>query len=482
MATGVQRLVDGAAARLTNFGRNVSFQPGVLVSPENSRQVVEYLERYRGRNLRAVGSLHSWSTAAVGEDVVLDLRRLNDVSLRIGADGSVCVEAGAGCTVDQILDYLHAHGGYTLPAYGIIGRQTVAGAMATATHGAARSSLSHFVEAVRVAAYDATGTARTYDWNQGDDLRAARCALGCMGIVLSVRLRTEDDFLIAENTVWLASIDEVLVREGDDPLQQFFLIPWSWQWFVRLRHRAASDAGPSRNASWQRIVRLVGVDIGFNGVVRLLTWTPRWSPAIRWLFRRLFPLVARSDQRVVDHSRKLLTMRNDLYVHVEMELLVPAEHVVHAASFLEWVLKACGGESLPIPPILASDRFGEDPGDALARLRGQYVHDYPITFRRVLRDDALISMTSGDEAEAWYAVSLVSYRRNREPFLAMAAFVARAMASAYRARPHWGKICPLDGQAIAALYPELPRFRARCAALDPDRVFVNRFASELLGF
>lgn len=157
MATRVQQLEDGAAARLTNFGRNVSFQPGVLVTPENSRQVVEYLERYRGRKIRAVGSLHSWSVAAVGEDVVVDVRRLNEMSLRIGDDGSVSVEAGAGCTGDQVLDYLHTHGGYTLPAYGIIGKQTVAGAMATATHGAARSSLSHYVEAVRVAAYDDTG-------------------------------------------------------------------------------------------------------------------------------------------------------------------------------------------------------------------------------------------------------------------------------------------------------------------------------------
>jgi len=478
----VQQLEDGAAARLTNFGRNVSFQPGVLVTPENSRQVVECLERYRGRNVRAVGNLHSWSTAAVGEDVVVDVRRLNEMSLRIGGDGRVSIEAGAGCTVNQVLDYLHTHGGYTLPAYGIIGTQTVAGAMATATHGAARSSFSHYVEAVRVAAYDGTGEARTYEWDHGDALRAARCGIGCMGIVLSVRLQTEDDFLIAENTAWLASIDEVLVHEGDDPLQQFFLIPWSWKWFVRLRHRTACGVRPSRNAPWQRMVRLVGVDIGFNGIVRLLTWTPRWSSAIRWLYRRLFPLVARSGQRVVDHSRKLLTMRNDLYVHVEMELLVPAEHVVHGASFLEWVLRACGGESLPIPSILASDRFGEDVAAVLARLLGHYVHDYPITFRRVLPDDTLISMTSGDEAEAWYAVSLVSYQRDREPFLEMAAFVARVMASAYRARPHWGKICPLDRHAIAALYPQLSRFRAQCAAVDPDRVFVNGFTSQLLGF
>ena len=64
----------------------------------------------------------------------------------------------------------------------------------------------------------------------------------------------------------------------------------------------------------------------------------------------------------------------------------------------------------------------------------------------------------------------------------MAGFMATAMASAYRARPHWGKICPLDTEAIAALYPALPQFRAHCASVDPEHVFVNDFARRALGF
>ena len=54
--------------------------------------------------------------------------------------------------------------------------------------------------------------------------------------------------------------------------------------------------------------------------------------------------------------------------------------------------------------------------------------DQAITFRKVLPDETLISMTSGQE-DAWYAISLVTYQRDLEPFLAMAAFVARSMAA-----------------------------------------------------
>lgn len=110
------------------------------------------------------------------------------------------------------------------------------------------------------------------------------------------------------------------------------------------------------------------------------------------------------------------------------------------------------------------------------------MRDYPITFRRVLHDDTLISMTSGDEAEPWYAISPITDQGDLNPFFRMAGFVATLMASAYRARPHWGKLCPLDGEKISALYPALPQFRALCAAVDPHQVFVNSFARNALGF
>ena len=219
-----------------------------------------------------------------------------------------------------------------------------------------------------------------------------------------------------------------------------------------------------------------------NGAVRLLSGKLAWWAGVRWFYRRVFPLVARSGMHVTDHASEILKMRHDLYIHVEMELFVPASHVTHAAAFVEWVLRWCGGESPEMPEALTGDDFGRDARGEVGALRGTYVHDYLITFRRVLSDDTLISMTSGDEADAWYAISLITFQDDRRPFLRMAAFMAAAMASAYRARPHWGKICPLDAEDIQALYPALPRFRALCASVDPNQVFVNDFARRVLGF
>ena len=77
-------------------------------------------------------------------------------------------------------------------------------------------------------------------------------------------------------------------------------------------------------------------------------------------------------------------MRHDLYSHVEMELFVPAPHVAHAAAFVAWVLRWCGGESTRCPRRWRSDDFGRDVVARSEDLRGTYVHDYLVTFRQVL--------------------------------------------------------------------------------------------------
>jgi len=469
---------------LTNFGKNIRFQPKHLLTPRNERDVLASLDEYRGRRVRAIGHLHSWSELVVGDDVVFDVRNLSAISLTSEPDSTTHATIGAGCTINSAIDYLQQHGGYTLPTYGMFGGQTVAGAISTATHGSGRSSMSHYVTGVRVAAFDKdSGKARVYEWERGDELRAARCGLGCTGILLSVKWRVEPDYLIEELTQWYARVDEVLAQERDYPRQQFYLIPWSWKWFAQHRRPVAREtgAGPTFAARLQRVLRRVGVDILFNGTVRLLSGTLGWSSAVQFVHRRLFPLIARSGTRIIDRPRDILMMRHDFYTHVEMELFVPARVVAPAAEFLEWVLRSCAGESLPAPETL-SGYLGPNVTEELEALRGEYVHDHAITFRRVVRDDTLMSMTSGDRDDAWYAMSLVTYQRDLSAFRSVAGFVARTMASVFAARPHWGKLCPLEAGQIAALYSALPRFRACCAEVDPDQVFVNDFARRVLGF
>ena len=90
-------------------------------------------------------------------------------------------------------------------------------------------------------------------------------------------------------------------------------------------------------------------------------------------------------------------------------------------------------------------------------------------------------MARGGE-EPSYALSFISYARpaERGGFLEFADFLAQSTSRLFDARPHWGKICPLDAATVAALYPELPKFRAICREFDPHGCFRNRWTAKIL--
>ncbi len=87
-----------------------------------------------------------------------------------------------------------------------------------------------------MAAYDPeTGKAKIYEWKDGPELRTARCALGCMGIILSVTFRCVPKYYVEETVSRYDTLAEVLAHEREFPLQQFILVPYLWSYFVYQR-------------------------------------------------------------------------------------------------------------------------------------------------------------------------------------------------------------------------------------------------------
>jgi hypothetical protein len=106
----------------------------------------------------------------------------------------------------------------------------------TGTHGSGKPSLSHYVASVRLAAYDATtGKAKIFEFREGNPLKAARCALGCMGVVLSLELETVKTYMVEETVAWHQTLDEVLALYPECPLTQFILVPYRWAYVASER-------------------------------------------------------------------------------------------------------------------------------------------------------------------------------------------------------------------------------------------------------
>lgn len=358
-----------------NFGGNQRWYTR-RYQPASEAEVLDILARHSGATIRALGSRHSWSSIGADAEVSLDMSRLDTVEL-IERDGETLVRVGAGCRLQDLLERLRPSE-RTLPTLGAIRKQTVSGAISTGTHGSGRQSLSHYVARVRAAVFDAaSGQPRIREFAGGPELAAARCGLGCMGVILSVDLPTVPKFKIAESIRIHASLEEILRLYPEQPLTQFLWTPYSWVWVAFERR----PVGTPRLSPWQRararLIRaanLVLVDYGFH--LGVLASRRLGLGAVR-LFYRLAPRVQLKYRGRVDDSEAVLTMEHDLFRHEEMELFVKESDLPRALAVVRAAIEVCAGTAAPLPPEVEKALRDADAHDALLALRGSYLHHYP---------------------------------------------------------------------------------------------------------
>ena len=471
---------DGTPRRIANFGGNQVWQARCY-QPRDEQEVLDILQRHRGDRIRALGALHSWSDVAVSPDVALDMSQLDAVQ-PVTRNGETFVQVGAGCRLQDLLERLHAATNRTLPTLGAIKRQTISGAISTGTHGSGKPSLSHFVTAVRVAAYAAGGKPVIMRHDGGDGLLAARCALGCMGVILSVEMATVQKYLVEETIRWHRSLPDLLARYSERPLTQFILVPYVWAWLawerrpVAMRERTFGE----RLKAWLiRASGTVNVDVFFHLMLKAALLFG--DAAAKTLMRQL-PWLMLANVTRIDHAEHVLTLYHHLFRHEEMELFVPESRLADAVEVLHAAVDVFAGETASVPEPVAEMLRGKNLYDGLMRHHGTYVQHYPLFFRRLLREDTLISMGAG-APEPLYSISVFTYLApdKRGAYNAFCAWLARAMNALFDARPHWGKHFPLGQADVARTCPGLPTFRQICRAHDPHGAFRNAYTERVLG-
>src|SRR3954447_10301590 len=139
-----------------------------------------------GLTVRAVGSGHSFTDAACTDGVMVSLDHLRQI---VDVDRlSGLVEVQGGIKLDALGGLLAQHG-LAMENLGDIAVQSLAGAISTATHGTGLNypNLSQQVQALRI--ITATGEVLSVDDSDPDTFRAARVAIGSLGVISTVTLR-----------------------------------------------------------------------------------------------------------------------------------------------------------------------------------------------------------------------------------------------------------------------------------------------------
>lgn len=422
----------------TNWAGEQRCAPARVERPGSQEELGAAVARAAGEGLsvRAAGSGHSFTDVACTDGVMVDLRRMRRVLDTDPGTGLVTVEAGI--TLHELGRELAARH-LAMENQGDIDRQTLAGALATGTHGtgARFGNLSSQVAGMRVV--DAAGEAVDLE---GQDLLAGRVGLGALGVVCSVTLRCVPLFTIRRVDEprplrqTLERFDEL--AEGNDHFE-FYVFPYSETAIVRLSQRG--DFPPEPKDPRKEFVQEVLLE---NTVVDLAGRVGRRFPGLVPRINRGFDR-ALSRQVKVDRGHRVYASRRKVKF-TEMEYAVPRLRGVEA---VERVLELVARRRLPVA--------------------------FPIEVRVVAGDDAFLS--PAHERDAVY-VAVHQYRGME--FETYFRAVERIMDD-LGGRPHWGKRHYQVASTLRERYPAWDRFAAVRARLDPHGRFANEYTDRVLG-
>jgi len=175
---------------LKNWAGNLEYSTGNVHYPKSIEDVQEVVKKCK--SLKALGSRHSFNKIADSTENQVSLRELNKVISLDAASKTVTIEAGM--RYGELAPYLHEKG-YALHNLASLPHITVAGAVATATHGSGVTSgnLSTGISAIEFV--NAAGDLVTLSkQNDGEQFNGAVVALGALGVVTKLTLDLQPTF------------------------------------------------------------------------------------------------------------------------------------------------------------------------------------------------------------------------------------------------------------------------------------------------
>jgi xylitol oxidase len=414
-----------------NWAGNVEFRAARRHQPADLDELRRIIASSHA--CRVVGSGHSFNTIA---DTPGDLVSLARLPRRLDIDGvDRTVTVSAGVRYGELAVALHA-AGLALPNTGSLPHISVAGACSTGTHGSgdANRCLADAVERIEIVT--STGDVATISADD-PDFAGAVVALGTLGAVTAMTLRTEPTYDVAQS-VWLdLPFDRFAAH-----LDEVFAAGYSVSPFTTWR-------GDSIDQVWvkRRTDRPEGDNDGDIDLAAL---------GARPADRRVHPVIEVSADACTEQlgivgpwHERLPHFRLDFTPSTGDEL--QTEYFVdrrHAPAAVEAVRAIA---DVVAAPLLVCE------------------------LRTIAGDDQWLSMCSGRDSLALH----FSWKPDRAAAGVAVSALEQALAP-FEPRPHWGKVFDLDPATVTSRYPMIGAATALANRYDPGGTFRNDFTAQFL--
>ncbi|MEW6056799.1 MAG: D-arabinono-1,4-lactone oxidase [Bdellovibrionota bacterium] len=460
-------------------------------SPKNLEEAVDdiLMAQSLGRSIRVVGAMHSQTDVFCGNEVMLSTAKLNAIlGLREFA-GDQVVDVQPGVKLGDLQDWLHEKNltlGLAVPNYPHI---TMAGGLATGSHGTSRLHPATLASAVREIEWvTADGrvfrvnhqTPNTTLWN------AARVSLGSLGFITKLSLKVEPQFHL--NITTTAIKDDVLLRRYPHDWPQpcdsetYFWFPSQGK---ALRFCGTRTSAPVDPNGMNTILLQRGPESKVQEALRKVMHFSRCSPEVacsaEWMvFRELsksppFKKENRkgklvSSSSVTGHSHKMTTSHfpdpdQKFYSVIDWALAIPAFNVGSALNYVKTYSKK---HKVCFPVGGITLRFVHDDRASLGfyNFASGDAEDPAVVFEFVTYDPQ--------------GVSGADRTRMNQPIYEL----VHNLMSRFGARPHWGKNenwVLKEAVRLGNYEYKLDDFLETKTMLDPSDQFGNELTRSLFG-
>lgn len=401
-----------------------------LFFPHDLDSLKEVVQSYP--KIRVVGAGHSFSPLVKTNDVMISLEQYKGMVTHDAEHYQS--EFYAGTRLYDVGEKLAAVN-QALMNQGDINQQSIAGAIATATHGTGIElpCLSALVSGFEL--LTASGDVLQCDAAQHANIfHAGRVALGSFGVMTKIQLQNRPMYRLKEQ-IRLCPLQDIFQHMEQWKTEhrhiEFFA-------FIHAQDVVLKTLDETFDSIQERPQSWIDEDL----ILNLCSELNRICPKVNPLLQKLLNLVIRQST-VVDWSTRLFPSERHTRFN-EMEYQIPAEHGL-----------ACFEEVMHV-------------------LKKQRAHVFfPIEFRYVRADDIWLSPFYQQDA---VSISVHQfYKQNYELIFNL----VEPIFLKYRGRPHWGKLHSLEARQLQKLYPKWDDFMRLRHELDPTQKWLNSYLERI---
>lgn len=407
-----------------NWAGNYSYGAGEIHYPESIDELRTVVAS--APKVRALGSRHSFNPIADSEGILVSLAKIAP-EIEIDA-AALTVSVSAGTTYGVLATELQKQG-FALHNLASLPHISIAGAIATGTHGSGDGNGNLATSVLALSFIDANGASYTVTRADTPDFAGYVVGLGSLGVLTRVTLRIEADYKVAQHVYtglpWATVLDNYDAITSSAYSVSLFT-DWSGDTVGQAWFKQRVGDGRVENFPEQL----------FGGTAALTESHPLPGVSAVNCTPQL-GVAGHAADRLSHFRMDYLPSNGD---EIQSEYLVPREHALAAIAAMRELTDV-------ITPLLLVAEI-----------------------RTIAADDLWLSGNYGRDGIGLH----FTWRLDQAAVEGVLPLIEQALAP-FGARPHWGKVFTADAATIAPLYPKFEDFKALVQLRDPHGKFRNDF-------